>query len=362
VALRPNELARHSKPRYQQSPAGPEREAELPVLWVLTGPKAGDNAQVLRAAATSGLEFVVRNIVIRPDRVTAKPTIRAGLDQLDFSASAPLVPPWPDVVLAIGRHLSRVALWIKQQSGGKTRIALLNAPKGRWNDFDLVVLPPWYRNRDRHNVLPIAVPLIGIDPARLAAARRQFGPELTTLPHPLHVLLVGGDMGQRKLEPGFVRHVMDQMTKGVAAGGTIYAATSRRTPPDVVTELETGLRPQDRLYNWGAAGVENPYLGLLALGDSFTVTADSLSMLIEVARTNKPLTIAEPPPPGGLGGLVQQVSDLLRPRDLGAAIALLYRGDHAVPLGTEPHVPASPLPDDAELVGRRLRQLAGIKS
>ena len=120
------------------------------------------------------------------------------------------------------------------------------------------------------------------------------------------------------------------------------------------------MRPQDRFYTWGAAGAENPYPGLLALGDSFTVTADSLSMLIEVARCGKPLTIAEPPPPGGIGGLVQRASDLLRPRDLSAAIAQLYRGGHAVPLGTALRAPATPLPDDAAMVGQRLRQLARV--
>ena len=338
------------------------REGILPQLWVLTGPKAGDNAQVLRAAAASGLAAVVRNIVIRPDQLGAKPGIAPSLDHVDRVASDPLEGPWPDVVLAIGRQLSCVALWIKQQSGGKTRLALLNAPKGRWSDFDLVVLPPYYRNHGRPNVLPIAMPLIGIDPERLDAARRHFGPELGALPRPLNVLLVGGDMGQRKLEPQFVRHVLDRMTAGIAAQGMIYAATSRRTPPTVVAALAAALRPQDRLYAWGTAETENPYLGLLALGDSFTVTADSLSMLIEVARLGKPLTIAEPPPPGGIGGLVQRASDLLRPRDLGAAIALLYRGGHAVPLGMAPHAPPMPLPDDAAVVGQRLRQLAGVKS
>jgi mitochondrial fission protein ELM1 len=338
------------------------REEILPQLWVLTGPKAGDNAQVLRAAAASGLEAVVRNIVIRPDRMAAKPGIGPSLDHVDVAASDPLEGPWPEVVLAIGRHLSCVALWIKAKSGGKTRIALLNAPKGRWNDFDLVVLPPYYRNRDRANVLPIAMPLIGLDADRLAAARDLFGPVLSALPRPLNVLLVGGDMGQRKLRPGFVRQVLERMIGGYAATGTIYAATSRRTPPSVVEALKVSLRPQDRLYAWGAAGSENPYLGLLALADSFTVTADSLSMLIEVARLGRPLTIAEPPPPGGLAGLRQRASDLLRPRDLASAIAALYRGGHAVPLGMEPRIPASPLPDDAAIVGQRLRQLAGVKS
>lgn len=339
-----------------------ERESQRARLWVLTGPKAGDNAQVLRAAAASGLETLVRNIAILPGRLLDKPVIGPTLDAVDRAASDPLEGPWPDVVLAIGRHLSCVALWVKQQSGGRTRVALLNAPKGRWQDFDLVVLPPFYRNRQRANVLPIAMPLIGIAPERLAAAAVEFGPLLDAMPRPLNVLLVGGDMGQRRLVPAFARGVLERMAGGFAAAGSIYVSTSRRTAPEVVSALRQGLRPQDRLHAWGAATAPNPYLGLLARGDSFTVTADSLSMLVEVARLGKPLTIAEPPPARGLRGLRQRLGDLLRPRDLAAAAALLYRSGHAVPLGQQPHPPPAPLPDDAGQVGSRLRQLAGVKS
>lgn len=329
---------------------------------MLTGPKAGDNAQVLRAAEASGLDFEIRRIEVRAGRVTAKPRIEASLDDVDPAASDALKAPWPDAVLAIGRHMSRVALWIRQQSGGRTRIALLNAPKGQADAFDLVVLPPYYRNSGRPNVLPIRMPLIGIAPERLAAAGAALAPELAGLQRPLNVLLVGGDMGQRRLDARFAAGVLRRMADGFAGPGTIYAATSRRTPPEVTQALARGLRPQDRLFAWGTPGVENPYLGLLAQGDTFTVTADSLSMLIEVARLGKPLMIAEPPPPGGMAGLRQRLSDLLRPRDLGEALSLLYRGGHAVPLGEAPRQPPSPLPDDAPLVGERLRQLVGVKS
>ena len=230
------------------------------------------------------------------------------------------------------------------------------------DDFDLVVLPPYYRNSGRPNVLPIRMPLIGIEEERLAEARERFRPEMAGMPRPLHVLLVGGDMGLRKLEPGFMAGVLRSMQEGDGATGAIYAATSRRTPSEVVAVLRTGLRQQDRLYRWGSEGAANPYLGLLAHGDSFTVTADSLSMLIEVARLGKPLVIAEPPPPRGVAGLAQRVTGLLRPRDLGQAISLLYEGGWAVPLGHAPRPPRAPLPEDTALVAERLRQLAGIKS
>ena len=329
-------------------------------IWVLTGPKSGDNAQVLKAAEASGLPFEVRHVTLKQGHLSRKPAVKPSLGSIDLEHSDKLSGPWPKVVIAIGRHLSCVALWIKEQSGGATRIALFNAPKGRIADFDLIVLPPYYRLPRHRNVLPIRAPLIGIDPVQLAHADAHFADTLGKRERPLHALLVGGDMGQRKLKPRFAVEVLRQMREGFAADGSIHIATSRRTPAAVVNALAADIRPQDQLHRWQPGAQESAYLGLLAHADSFTVTADSLSMLYEVARLGRPLVIAEPPPPTGLAGLLQRASDLLRPRDLGQAVRLLCDAGIAVPLGQPPRPPRGKLPDETARVGQSLRQLAGV--
>ena len=45
----------------------------------------------------------------------------------------------------------------------------------------------------------------------------------------------------------------------------------------------------------GPIGNDNPYLGLLAHGDRFVVTGDSISMLVEVARLAKPRIVLSGP-------------------------------------------------------------------
>jgi mitochondrial fission protein ELM1 len=332
-------------------------DRKLPVLWILTGPKAGDNAQILRAAEATGLEYDVKKIVIAKGHETKKPRVRPTLRYVDADASDVLEPPWPDVVLTIGRQLSLVALWIKKQSAGRTRVALFNAPKGKSDAFDLVVLPPFYRTTPSPSVLVISMPLIGIEPHRLAAARIAYREQFADLPRPLHVFLVGGDMGRRKLDPGFASSVLERMQKDFAAIGSIFVSTSRRTPLAVSSALAAGLRPQDRLFRWGTVGVENPYLGLLAHGDTFTVTADSLSMIIEAARLGKPLMITEPPPLRGVLGLADRALDMFRVRDLGKAINMLYESGHATPIGQAIRTPSTPLPDDVGIVADRLLQL-----
>ncbi len=326
-------------------------------IWVLTGSKTGDNAQVLRAAAAMGLPYAVKRVVVRTGHEAAKPRVSASLYHVDLVASDGFEPPWPDLVITIGRRLSSVALWIRRQSGAKTRIALFNAPKGASEDFDLIVVPDFYRVAESARLCRIGLPLIAVDPARLAAAATRFESLLGAMAKPLHVLLLGGDMGTARLDPAFATDILVRMREGFASAGSIFVSTSRRTPAEVADAVARNLRPRDRIYRWSAAEDGNPYLGLLAHGDSFTVTADSLSMLTEVARLGKPLVIAEPPPRRDLLGPVKSLFGLKPARDLGRAANYLIGGGYAVRLGDTPQTPPAPPPDDTVRVAERLRQL-----
>src|SRR4030095_11663972 len=69
----------------------------------------------------------------------------------------------------------------------------------------------------------------------------------------------------------------------------------RRTPPNIVAALSANLPPNARLYPWTTDQNRNPYAALLGLADRFVVTGDSISMMVEVARLQKPLAIAPLP-------------------------------------------------------------------
>src|SRR5690349_7901240 len=100
-----------------------------PRIWLLTGAKHGDNAQAERLIAATGLPFEHRRIVLKPGFDHAKPSIKASLRHVDLEKSDPLAPPWPDLVLTIGRRMAMVALWIKKQSGDRIKLALIGTPK-----------------------------------------------------------------------------------------------------------------------------------------------------------------------------------------------------------------------------------------
>ncbi len=330
----------------------------MALIWVLTGAKTGDNAQVLRAAAAMGLPFTQKRIVLKPGFDTAKPRVEASLSIIDQAASDMLEAPWPDLIITIGRRLSLPALWIKAQSGGKTKIALFNAPKGQRENFDLIVVPAYYSLADGLRVCRIGLPLIAADPLRMEAARQDYAAEFSALLQPLHVLLLGGDMGSRKLGAGFALDTLRIMQDGFARAGSIFVSTSRRTPPEAADVVEKALRPQDMLYRWQPQAARNPYFGLLAHGKTFTVTSDSLSMLTEVARLGRPLAIAEPPLRLSLWQRLADFLSMKPARDMGEAAAYLIRGGHAVRLGDPFPAAANPPPDDTERVATRLRHIA----
>jgi len=324
------------------------------VIWVLLGSKGGDNAQGLRLARALNLSFETKNLAVSAAFETAKPKVEASLHHLDLEKSDALIPPWPQLVIAIGRRLSMTALWIKEQSQGLTKIVLIGCPKSRFSDFDLVVAPVHYRVPSSPNVCRIGLPPLAVEPEKLAAAAEIWGPRLAHLRRPLTVLLVGGTTGRRPFDAATTRAILDQAVAATAkTGGTLYVVTSRRTPADAVAIIEANLPADALLHRWQPSDAENPYLGLLAVGDQFIVTGDSISMLVEVARLGKPLAIAPLPRPK----LIEKLFPIKGMRDVGILHDYLYRGGFAVPLGEPFSIPKSPPPDDTAFAADRIHKL-----
>ncbi len=284
-----------------------------PLTWLLLAEKAGDNAQV--EALASGLPWrcEIRRLQMKPEWLLAKPPVRATLDHIDLERSDALEPPWPDLIVTMGRRTSSAALWIQDRSAGRTRIVLVGKPSGSWDRMALIVgsaeilLPPL------RNVLKIRLPMLRIEPARVVSAAEIWRPRLEAFPRPLVALLVGGPTRPFVYDASVTRRLIEIAKRVQADGGTPFVTTSRRTPPALADALEAGLPKTARFHRWrpDAPPDENPYLGLLGLADGFVVTADSASMVIEVASLGKPLGILRLPG-GRLGSLELARRRLLR--------------------------------------------------
>src|SRR5690606_2274573 len=353
----------------------PVRHA-APRVWLLLGDKPGDNAQVEAVADALGWPCERRVLHWRPPYGTKKPRFGVTLDHVDRARSAPLVPPWPDLVLTIGRRPSMAALWIKAQAAGRTRIVLFGKPSGMMDRFDLVVAGAEVRLPARPNLVPIRLPLMRAQAAAIEAAAAKWRARLEPLPRPLIAILVGGPTVPFAFDARVAKRLLALAAEVAAAGGTPYVTTSRRTPPAVLEALRAGLPPAARLFAWTPDGADNPYLALLALADGCIVTGDSVSMLAEVVRARKPLAILDLPL-GRLGALDQVRRTLLgrlyRPdagpvarllahgvdptRDFRAFHRMLIESGLAVPAGAPLEPPTGAVPDDLPTVVARIAAL-----
>jgi hypothetical protein len=181
-----------------------------------------------------------------------------------------------------------VALWIKQQSA-RTCVVHVGRPWCHPRRFDLIVATPQYQLEGFANALINRLPLHQVDARNVANAREAWRSRLASLPSPRTVLLLGGNSGAYVLDAAQAVEI----ARGLDSfdGGSLVVCTSRRTPPGFVDALLEGIRTPDLVYRWGESP-DNPYLGLLAWGDRFIVTEDSVSMTAEAIATGKEVLIA----------------------------------------------------------------------
>lgn len=352
-----------------------------PVTWLLLGDKRGDNRMVEVIAEHLPWPSVTKRLVSRPEWVVPKPRVRSTLDHLDLAASDALEPPWPDLVLTIGRRPSMAARWLAEQAGGRTRLVLVGKPSGAIDPYDLVIvsaeafLPPSPR------VMTIDLPLMRVDPAAVAAEAELWRPRLAGLPRPWIAFLLGGPTGPFRYDAAVVDRVLTGAREvAEVLGGTPFIVTSRRTPGPVVDRLRHELPAAARLYAWGDEAAGNPYLALLGMADALLVAADSISMLTEAARLGRPLAVIPISTPGlgrldqwrrelvqrlfggraaGLAPLLGRLGISAQTRDFSAFERLLVERGLASPYTIRPTFPTGRAGDDVGRVVARLCQLMG---
>jgi mitochondrial fission protein ELM1 len=196
----------------------------------------------------------------------AKPEVEASLHHLDLSRCDALEPPWPDVVITIGRRPSMVALWVREQSGGRTRIVLLGKPSSRPEDYDLIVASSDFllsaaRQRD------VDRPAVDGDrQARRRGCRRAWRPAFRAVPRPITAILVGGPTVPYVFDTAAADRIVALAERVVREHGTPCVVTSRRTPAAVAERLAERLPAAARYFPWARDAAENPYRSVARAG------------------------------------------------------------------------------------------------
>jgi mitochondrial fission protein ELM1 len=301
-------------------------------IWLMTGDRPGDNAQVTAIAQATGLPFDLRPIVPIGGSRGHKAPRNFSAAKLDADRSALLAPPWPDLIVTIGQWGAAAALWVQERSGCQTKVVLIGRPKPSELDrFALVVVSSQYSVPARPTVVRLSFPALDPDRERIEEAAAKWGPYLHTLPRPLTAICVGGATKPFRFDGAVARRLAEEIGDLLwRAGGSAYVVTSPRTDPRVTAALGRHLPRGTRLFDWHQDDkADNPYLGLLATADRFVVTGDSISMMIEVARLGRPLAIFALPKERRLGarlGLAAHRRLATRRSDpLGVAARLAHR-------------------------------------
>jgi mitochondrial fission protein ELM1 len=363
-----------------------------PRTWLLLGDKRGDNGQVETIVEVLGWPVERRFIQPLPQWVYGKPRYRPTLEHLDLERSDPLQAPWPELIITIGRRPSMAALWVREQSGGRTKIALVGKPSGLMREFDLVISSAENQMPPLPNLVSTTLPFMRVDGEAVAAEAARWAPRFAALPLPLVAILIGGETNPFVMDARAAKGLVAEARRVIEeSGGTPYVTTSRRTTQNVVDVLKEELPAQARLFTWtpDAAPEDNPYRALLGGADTFVVTGDSISMMVEVLRLKKPLAIF--PLPSGRWGRLDlwrrslaswlfnprraTAGDRLRhsvargvyyldvfkllsaTRDFRAFHRLLVDSGLAVWAGSASRPPKGSPPDDLELVTQRIRGL-----
>lgn len=282
-------LSKEARPGETASGAG---EGTAPLVWLLLDDRPGHTTQAVGLAEALGWPYETKALAFTALNRIDNRLLGASRVSLDRKRSETLSPPWPDLVIAMGRRVAPIARWVKKQSGGQTRIVQLGRKAANLADpFDLTIackhfqLPPDSRRVD------LVVPPTQVTPARLAEAATRWPKLLEGRAAPRVVLLLGGTTAHHRLTEGTAATMAREvMAFAKAQGGSLTVVTSRRSGTAAVTAMQAAA-PQASFHIWQRDQMENPYLAFLALGDLLVVSGESESMLAEAAATEKPLLI-----------------------------------------------------------------------
>lgn len=258
----------------------------FPLVWILLGHRTGDNAQAIELARRLGWPAEQKRLVYNGARIVPNLIQGGSLRSLDPACLPLLAPPWPDMVIAVGKRSVPVARWIRNKAGGNVRLVQLGRPRAPLSWFDLVVTTPQYGLPPASNLVELPLPLVPPakpDESEVETWARHFA----HLARPWTGVLVGGSRHPSLFGPAEARKLAEELNR---QPGALLVSTSPRTGTAAAAALRGGLTVPHDFHEWRAAS-PNPHRAILHLADRFIVTSDSVSMIAEAATTGKPVTI-----------------------------------------------------------------------
>lgn len=253
--------------------------------WIITEGLKGTENPCIALAQAAGLVPDVKTVKLKQPWKSITPWIDHFTPKALTPGSSELKAPWPDILIAGGRKAISPALWIKKQSGGKTKLVIMFSPVVKNKNFDLVVAPQHDRYRG-HNVLETTGALSLVTKETLAKAKEEWRSAFEKLPGRRIAVLIGGNSRTHKFTKEVAKKLTEQLKNLVTQGDSLMITASRRTPVELQQKMRDQLK-HENVFFWDGEGA-NPYQGLLAWADAILTTEDSVSMASEAVSTGQP--------------------------------------------------------------------------
>lgn len=260
--------------------------SHLTRVWLLIGSRRGDNNQVLALGEALGLPFETRTMFYKRTARLRMKLWPESIGHLIPTSRQWLQPPWPDLVIGVGQRTVSVARWIRDQSGGRTRLVRLGHPRAPNHLFDLVITTRQYPVPPGENVvtLPLAMNRFRAPPKPTLEEQSW----LDTLPRPHLLLSIGGTAPMWRLDLNALRESTRTLVRRAERlGGTLIIIGSPRTPTEAWTIVREAVDGSDRVAIVEDSSIR--YAVALSDADEQFVTADSVSMISEAVVTGKPV-------------------------------------------------------------------------
>src|SRR5215510_7145594 len=201
----------------------------LPSCWVVTDGKAGMVNQCVGLAEALDSDFVVKRVRLRSPWRELTPYFRWGGRMQFASRSDALRPPWPDLLIATGRHSVAASILVKRLSRGKTRTVQIQNPVISPNRFDLVVAPR-HDELSGNNVVVTRGALHRVTPAMLREGVEHLAWRIQHLNRPYISVLIGGSNNVYRLGPEEMQNLAERLVASARAiNGSLIITPSRRT-------------------------------------------------------------------------------------------------------------------------------------
>jgi mitochondrial fission protein ELM1 len=265
----------------------------LEYAWILTNGTAGMEAQGRAVAQAAGIPFKLKKVSVKWPLNWLPARLQIWIPPETFLRSVAgresLCPPWPRLIVSVGRQTVATALAIKRLAGPLVFAVHIQKPTVAAHHFDWIAAPK-HDGIQGPNVTTTLGAVHGITPIQMEAAKQRFAGLIEHLPRPRIAVLLGGNSRAYR----FTSAQAERLGRSLATtarehSGSLLITPSGRTPTEIVHVLKRTIGDVPHLI-WDGTG-ENPYLAFLGFADAIVVTGDSVNMVTEAAGTGKPVYV-----------------------------------------------------------------------